>query len=73
MIFTDGQLFCFQVSSFRYRSEAEKHAQRLRESGEDAFVVEANLPELDGIWYRVRVGYFNSLSEAKARREKVLR
>ena len=73
MIFTDGQFFCFQVSSFRYRSEAEKHAQRLRDSGEDAFVVEANLPELDGIWYRVRVGYFNSLSEAKARREKVLK
>jgi len=73
MIFTDGNLYCFQVSSFRYRSEAEKHAQRLRDSGEDAFVVEANLPELDGIWYRVRVGYFNSLSEAKARREKVLK
>jgi outer membrane protein OmpA-like peptidoglycan-associated protein len=73
MIFTDGQFFCFQVSSFRFRSEAEKHAQRLRDSGEDAFVVEANLPELDGIWYRVRVGYFNSLSEAKARREKVLK
>jgi OOP family OmpA-OmpF porin len=73
MIFTDGNLYCFQVSSFRYRSEAEKHAQRLRESGEDAFVVEANLPELDGIWYRVRVGYFNSLSEAKAAREKVIK
>jgi OOP family OmpA-OmpF porin len=73
MIFTDGNLYCFQVSSFRYRSEAEKHAQRLRESGEDAFVVEANLPELDGIWYRVRVGYFNSLGEAKAAREKVIK
>ena len=73
MIFTDGNLYCFQVSSFRYRSEAEKHAQRLRDLGENAFVVEANLPELDGIWYRVRVGYFNSLSEAKAAREKVIK
>ncbi|HSW55760.1 MAG TPA: OmpA family protein [Ignavibacteriaceae bacterium] len=73
MIFTDGNLYCIQVSSFRYRSEAENHAQRLRNLGENAFVVEANLPELDGIWYRVRVGYFNSLSEAKDIREKVIK
>jgi len=73
MIFTDGNLYCFQVSSFRYRSQAEKDAQHLRELGRNAFVVEANLPELDGIWYRVRVGYFNSLSEARAIREKIIR
>ena len=73
MIFTDGNLYCVQVSSFRYRSEAENHVQRLRNLGENAFVVEANLPELDGIWYRVRVGYFNSLSEAKATREKIIK
>jgi OOP family OmpA-OmpF porin len=73
MIFTDGNLYCFQVSSFRYRSQAEKDAQRLRELGQNVFIVEANLPELDGIWYRVRIGYFNSLSEARTSREKVVR
>jgi cell division protein FtsN len=31
----------------------------------------AELPELDGIWYRVRVGYYNSLDEANKIREKV--
>jgi OOP family OmpA-OmpF porin len=73
MIFTDGNLYCFQISSFRYRSQAENHAQSLRESGENAFVVEANLPELDGVWYRVRVGYFNSLIEARTAKEKVVK
>lgn len=73
MIFTDGNLYCVQVSSFRYRSEAENHAQRLGELGENAFVVEANLPELDGIWYRVRVGYYKTLSEARAARENIIK
>lgn len=73
MIFTDGNLYCFQVSSFRYRSQAEKDVQRLRELGENAFIVEANLPELDGIWYRVRIGYFDSLIEAKSTRERIVR
>jgi cell division protein FtsN len=41
--------------------------------GENAFVVEADLPQLDGIWYRVRVGYFNSLSEARTAKEKMAR
>ncbi|MBK9099364.1 MAG: OmpA family protein [bacterium] len=73
MIFTDGNTYCFQVSSFRYRSQAEKEALQLRNKGENAFVVEANLPELDGTWYRVRVGYFNSLSEARQKKEELKR
>jgi hypothetical protein len=73
MIFTDGNLYCFQVASFRYRYQAEKELNRLLGLGENAYIVEANLPELDGIWYRVRIGYFNSLREAKERKEKLAR
>jgi cell division protein FtsN len=73
MIFTDGNTYCFQVSSFRYRSQAEKEAMQLRDKGANAFVVEANLPELDGTWYRVRVGYFDSLAEARERKEEFKR
>jgi len=73
MIFTDGNLYCIQVSSFRIRSRAEKEVQRLREMGEKAFIIEANLPELNGTWFRVRIGYFNSLNEAKLKKEKILR
>jgi OOP family OmpA-OmpF porin len=65
MIFTDGNLYCFQVSSWRLKSKAESEAEKLLKSGLNAFITTANLTELDGTWYRVRVGYFNSLDETK--------
>jgi len=71
MIFTDGNLYCFQVASFRYRSQAEKELKSLLETGENAFIIEANLPQLDGVWYRVRVGYFNTLREAQNKQAEI--
>lgn len=73
MIFTDGYLYCFQVSSFRNKEKAEGEAAELRLQGFDAFVVIATLPELDGTWYRVRVGYFNSLDEALRKRSLIIK
>lgn len=73
MIFTDGNQYCFQVSSHRTRERAETDAQKYRKMGYDVFVVEANLPSLDGIWYRVRIGYFNSLSEAREKRSELIK
>lgn len=73
MIFTDGKLYCFQVSSFRTRSRAETEAARLRSLGEKAFVIEAHLPQLDGIWYRVRIGYFKTLAETRQVKKRVIR
>jgi outer membrane protein OmpA-like peptidoglycan-associated protein len=71
MIFTDGYLYCIQVSSWRARGKAESEAKRLESEGYKAFVVIAELPELDGTWYRVRVGYYNSLDEVNKIRNKV--
>jgi len=71
MIFTDGYLYCIQISSWRARGKAESEAKRLQSEGYNAFIAIAELPELDGIWYRVRVGYYNSLDEANKIREKV--
>lgn len=65
MIFTDGHLYCFQVSSWRSKAQAEVEAEKLLNNDINAFVIKANLSELDGTWYRVRVGYFNSLDETK--------
>jgi OmpA-OmpF porin, OOP family len=73
MVFTDGYLYCFQVSSFRTREKAEGEAQELKSNGYNSFVVIANLPELDGTWYRVRVGYFNSLDEALKKRSTIIK
>jgi outer membrane protein OmpA-like peptidoglycan-associated protein len=73
MVFTDGYLYCFQVSSFRTQQKAEGEAQKLKSSGYNSFVVIANLPELDGTWYRVRVGYFNSLEETLKKRSTIIK
>ena len=73
MIFTDGKLFCYQVSSFKTRSRAEKDAEQMRVQGFNVFIIEANSPVLDGTWYRVRVGYFQSLREAQLSKEKLVR
>jgi outer membrane protein OmpA-like peptidoglycan-associated protein len=71
MIFTDGYLYCVQVSSWRARDKAESEARRLESDGYNAFIVIAELPELDGMWYRVRVGYYNNFDEANKIRESV--
>lgn len=65
VIFTDGNLFCFQVSSWRDKSVAEREAEKLKARGHNAFVVEAYIPSKRGTWYRVRIGYFNSLQETR--------
>lgn len=72
MVFTDGYRYCFQVSSWRNQSKAQSEANRLRNMGYNAFVVTANIPELDGTWFRVRVGYFTSLEETKRVRSEIM-
>jgi len=73
MIFTDGNLFCFQIAAFRTREKAEREAARFLDAGENAFVVEAYLSELVSTWYRVRIGYFKSINEAKEYRKRFMR
>jgi OOP family OmpA-OmpF porin len=63
MIFTDGSLYCFQVSSWHSRVKAESEAKLLQSKGYNSFIVIADSPQLEGTWYRVRIGYFNSLDE----------
>ncbi len=70
VIFTDGKLYCFQVSSWKTRAQAEKEVSRLKDKGHNAFIQEAELGK-KGTWYRVRIGFFNSLKEAVAYRKKV--
>lgn len=64
-IFTDGNLFCFQLSSWRSKSTAQREVSRLIRQGHKAFLTEAYIPKKGGTWYRVRIGYFNSFQEAK--------
>lgn len=65
LVYTDGNSYCFQVSSWKREEIAKQEVARLNKKGYDAFYVEAEIPNR-GNWYRVRVGYFNSLDEAQA-------
>ncbi|MCH8033703.1 MAG: OmpA family protein [Bacteroidetes bacterium] len=74
MIFTDGRLYCFQLSSWRSYDSAVREVDRFQAQGENAFIVEIhNLQGLEGTWYRVRIGYFNSLQETRDHRANVIR
>lgn len=64
-IYSDGKRFMVQVSSFKSKGRAESDATRYQNMGHDAFIVEANLPQLGGTWYRVRIGYFGSQKDAE--------
>jgi hypothetical protein len=65
MIFSDGNLFCFQVSSWKVKSQAEREIKKLKMQGHNAFMTEINLPNRGGNWFRVRVGYFSTLQETE--------
>ena len=65
VIFTDGNVFVVQKSAWREKYKAEKAVNRLKQKGQKAFITEANIPAKGGTWYRVRVGYFNSVAEAE--------
>jgi len=68
-IFSDGSTFVVQVSSWPDKNKAASEVARLLRAGHNAFMTEAYVPQKGGTWFRVRVGYFLSLSEA----EKYLR
>ncbi len=56
--------FTVQVRATQSQGEAEALGKRLRNSGAEAYVVKADLGA-KGIWYRVRVGRYQSFSEAQ--------
>ncbi len=63
-IFTNGTKYSVQVSSWKKKSIADQEAYRFEAMGYKAAVVEAELSKL-GTWYRVRVGYFDTIEKAK--------
>ena len=61
--YSDGR-YTIQVSSWKTRSKAEREVQRFGDLGLDAWVEAADLPEMGGRWYRVRIGSFADIPEA---------
>ncbi len=64
-IYSDGSKYYFQVSSWKNKAKAEEEALRLKKLGHNSFISEAYIANKGGTWYRVRIGYFNSLEETE--------
>jgi|GEM_PF-2691401 len=64
-IFIDGGQYIVQTSSWRSKPKAEEEIKKYNRRGLKSFIEEAHLPEKGGSWYRVKVGYFKTLSEAE--------
>lgn len=65
LITKQGEIFIVQVSSWRQKSIAESEVLKYVNKGYQAFIAEVNIPGRGGTWYRVKVGNFNTLDEAK--------
>ncbi|MEW6653750.1 MAG: SPOR domain-containing protein [Bacteroidota bacterium] len=70
-IFEKRGKYSFQVSSWKSKSKAESEVSKLKAEGHNAFIVEALVSKRRGTWYRVRIGYFNSIDETEAYQKKL--
>lgn len=62
-IYSDGNLYCYQISAFKGEKVAKDEAKRLTKLGFKAYVFK--FKQNKTTWYRVRVGDFYSLEEAE--------
>lgn len=70
-IFSDGNLFVVQVSSWKTASVAKNELVKLEAKGYNAFIHEVYINSKRATYNRVRVGFFNSLNEAKEIERKI--
>jgi cell division protein FtsN len=71
MIFSDGTKYCFQVSSWKIKSVADREVRKLKQKGLSAFITQGLVKGSN--WYRVRVGYFDSIEDAESNLKKLKR
>lgn len=69
-IFMENGKYVVQISSWKNKTIAEREVARYLKKGFQAFLTSADLPGR-GTWYRVRVGYFNTLEEAESSASKI--
>jgi len=64
--FTDDGRYVVQIESWRSDTKAENQAQKWRDRGyEKAFVVEHGDEKIGDVWYRVRIGQFETRDMAE--------
>lgn len=64
--------YTLQVSAFPKRDRARSRMRRLEKMGLDPYLVAAELPE-KGTYYRVRIGKFTSMTEARTFKRELKR
>ena len=67
---TKKQLFTIQVASSKDKESAETVVRRLKSDGHPAYVIEAQVGD-KGMWYRVRVGFYDTREEAMVVMDKL--
>ena len=65
-IWTDSNQYVIQVSSWKTRVKAERIERDWRAKGHNSFVQQSYVKKFGRTYYRVRIGYFNSIEEAEA-------
>ncbi len=72
--FSDDGLYTIQIEAWRSREKAEAQAERWRERGYDrAYVIEYGDEDSGDIWYRVRLGRFDTREMAANFKEMLAR
>ena len=56
-------IYSLQVGSYQARRDAGEMVKKLQRAGYPSFLVSVNMPDRGGVWYRVRVGPFDSKKE----------
>ncbi len=67
-IFTDGNSYCFQVDIFSDPNQAEELHKKINSLGYKADVFMTSIGSR--VWYSVRIGYFESVKNAKYYRDE---
>lgn len=65
-VFYDGSKYSVQVSSWPNQNTAVNEMERFKKMGYSAYIVKAFVASRNRIFYRVRVGGFNTVAEAQA-------
>ena len=65
--------YSIQVSAWKLKSKANYEANRLKKKGLDVKVVSVYLSEKGGTWYRVMIGSYSTIDEAKKQIESIKR
>lgn len=70
--YSENGEYSVQVEAWRSREKAQNQAEKWKERGFDrAFVVEYGNSNIGDLWFRIRIGQFNTVDMANTLKEKI--